>query len=76
MTPLEIQHLRSVDEDTVAAALKDAYVQLPINDLAGAVELWNLMLDELIGEDNDKPISGTLHPEPPEGHRIIPRLKR
>lgn len=52
MTDL-LTRLRNATEDDVLAALKDAYVALPIATPAEALELFNRILDVLAGEAGD-----------------------
>lgn len=45
-----VQHFRLATEDDVENALVDAAIALPITNTAEALELFNIMLDELTGE--------------------------
>lgn len=50
-TPTDLlETLRAATEDTVAEALTDAFVALPIKTEVEALELFNCMLDLLTGE--------------------------
>lgn len=51
MTPHDfLARLRLATEDDVANALVDAAIELPITNTAEALELFNIMLDEMTGD--------------------------
>jgi len=50
MTDINLPALRAATEDDVLNALDRAYIELPITTAADALELFNVMLDELTGE--------------------------
>lgn len=45
-----LARLRAATEDDIENALEHAYIKLPITTPVEALELWNVMLDELTGE--------------------------
>lgn len=50
-TPHEfLNRLRLATEDDVASALVDAAIELPIKNTAEALELFNIVLDQLTGD--------------------------
>lgn len=47
------EQLRRASEDDVLAALQDSYVSFPLETPAAALEFFNRMLDQILGEGED-----------------------
>lgn len=48
--PDTARKLRTATEDDVTAALKDSYAELPLSTPVDALEFFNRMLDQMLGE--------------------------